>query len=119
VKTIPIYDATAPIACTADSGEITARLDQIERLHANLQRVERTEHGLLLHFPRRTDIEANVRSFAIVEKACCQFWGFEVTVTDDAIHLRWDAPPSLDAWMDRLVGYFDGDEPITAASGLL
>jgi hypothetical protein len=119
MRSIPLYDATAPIACTADSDEIAERIEVIERMRAVLDRVERTEHGMLLHFPNRPEIDADVRRFAVDEKGCCRFWGFAVTVADDELTLRWDAPPALDEYVDRLLAYFEGDEPITAVSGLL
>lgn len=119
MKTIPIYDATAPIACTADDREIATRIEQVERMHSNLDRIERTEHGVLLHFPNRPDIEAELRRFTVEEKGCCRFWGFDIAATTDGLTLRWDAPPALDDYMDALLGFFQGDEPITAVSGLL
>ncbi len=119
MKTIPLYDATTPITCTADSSEIADRIQQIERMHTNLDRIERSEHGVLLHFPNRPDIEADVRQFTVDEKGCCTFWGFEVTVTDEVISLRWEAPPALHDYMDTLLARFQSDEPITASSGLL
>ena len=115
----PLYDATAPITCTADGGELAARIEQVERMHANLRRIGRTEHGVLLVFPNRADVEADVRRFAVDEKGCCRFWGFAVEVTEAEVVLRWDAPPALDDYMDGLVARFESDEPITASDGLL
>ena len=43
---IPIYDATAPIACTIGTDEIPGRIALVERLRANVQSVERTADGL-------------------------------------------------------------------------
>ncbi len=103
MKTIPIYDATAPITCTAASDEVSLRIEQIERMRSNLDRIERTEHGMLLHFPNRPDIEAELRKFTIDEKGCCQFWGFDITTQPDELILRWDAPPTLDEYITRLV----------------
>lgn len=119
MKNIPIYDATAPISCTAASDEVSTRIEQIERMRSNLHRIERTEHGMLLHFPNRPDIEADLRKFTIDEKGCCQFWGFDITAQPDELTLRWDAPPTLDDYVTRLVTFFEGDEPLTASSGLL
>lgn len=119
VKRIPIYDATAPITCTADSREIDARVEHLERMHRNLARVERSEDGVVLHFPSRPDIEADVRQFAMDEKGCCQFWGFEVVTSPDEIVLRWDGPPDVSAFMDDVLARLESDEPITASSGLL
>jgi hypothetical protein len=119
MKSIPLYDATAPIACTASGEEITQRIEVVQRMHANLTRIERTEHGMLLHFPNRPDVDADLRRFAVDEKGCCQFWGFAVTADGDDLTLRWDAPPALDDYVEKLLAYFEGDEPITAVSGLL
>jgi hypothetical protein len=119
VKSIPIYDATAPISCTAGAGEISARIEQIERMRDNLQRLERTADGLLLHFPNRPDIDAELRRFVVDEKGCCQFWGFDITTTGEQLTLRWDGPPTVEEFMDRLQAYFEGDEPLTEISGLL
>jgi hypothetical protein len=116
---IPLYDATVPVACTADSEDLAARMELVERLRVNLERIERTEHGLRLEFPDRPDVEADVRRFVVDEKRCCQFWGFAVDFHDDRISLRWDAPPSVDEVVTRLLAYFRGDEPLTSLSGLL
>ena len=119
MKLIPIYDATAPIACTATGNEIQGRIQQIERMRSDLTRLERTEHGLLLHFPNRSDIDAHLRTFTVDEKGCCAFWGFDITTGDDELTLRWDGPPDVTDFFERLAAWFEGDEPLTADSGLL
>jgi hypothetical protein len=118
MRTIPLYDATAPITCSATSDEIAVRIEQIDRMRSNLDRIERTEHGMLLHFPNRRDIEADLRKFTSEENACCQFWGFDITTHSDELILRWDAPRTLDDCITRLLTFFEGDEPV-AAEGLL
>jgi hypothetical protein len=82
MNTIPIYDGTAPITCTIDSDEIPERIELVERMRQNLERLERTPHGLLLHFPDRPDIQGDLSRFVVGEKRCCQFWGFAVDNTD-------------------------------------
>jgi len=119
VKSIPIYDATAPITCTIGSDEIPERIELVERMRHSLQRIERTEHGMRLHFPNRADIDTDLRRFAVDEKRCCQFWGFAVDADTDGLTLRWDGPPESEALIDRLLAYFAGDEPLTSISGLL
>jgi hypothetical protein len=119
MKSIPIYDATAEIACTAAADEIPKRIEQVERMRSHLAAVERTEDGLLLHFPNRPDIEEELRGFTIDEKACCQFWGFAIESDPAQLHLRWDAPPTLSDSMTSLLDFFQGNEPLTAESGLL
>ena len=50
------------------------------RTHADPPRPARTHrHGLLLHFPKSPDIDADLRGFTVDEKRCCTFWGFDVT----------------------------------------
>ena len=118
MKLIPIHDNIAPIACTADADEIADRLETIERMHATLDRIERTPHGLLLHFPNRPDVEADIRQFAIDERGCCQFWGFAIATTAESVDLRWDGPPTVDRFLDQLLDYFNGNDP-KAVAGLL
>lgn len=55
MKPIPIYNATAPIACTIDPTDIPERIALVEGMRTRLALLERTDHGLLLHFaPTRT-----------------------------------------------------------------
>ena len=118
MKLIPIYDDTAPIACTITTDEIPGRVELIERMRSNLGHLERTEHGLLLHFPIRDDIETDLHRFAVDEKRCCEFWGFDVNRGDD-LTLRWDAPPTAADLVDRLETFFSGDESALDLAGLL
>lgn len=119
MKRIPIYDATAVVTCTAAADEIPKRIEQVERMRSHLTGIERTDDGLLLHFPKRPEIEAELRAFALDEKACCQFWGFAITADADRLHLRWDAPPTLSGHMERLLAFLQGTERLTMESGLL
>lgn len=116
---IPIYDDTAPITCSIGSDEIPERIELVERMRNKLDRIERTEHGLLLRFAPSDEVEADLRRFAVDEKWCCQFWGFAVATTDDDLTLRWDGPPDTGELLDRLRAYFEGDAPLTLISGLL
>jgi hypothetical protein len=116
---LPIYDATAPIVCTISAGEVEERIALFERLRTGHVQLDRTAHGVLLHFPARADVEADLRRFADAEKRCCGFWGFEIEREDDGLTLRWEAPPSAGDVVERLIAYLQGDEPLTAMSGLL
>ena len=119
MKPIPIYDATAPITCTIGTDEISGRIELLERMRTNLRRLEHTDHGLVLHFDRRNDVEADLRRFAVDEKRCCQFWGFAVDAADDELTLRWDAPPDARDLLSEIATYLEGDQPLTELSGLL
>src|SRR5258707_388299 len=56
-----------PIACTITASEIPERIEVLERMRANLSSLERTAQGLLLDFPIRPEIEADLRRFAVDE----------------------------------------------------
>jgi hypothetical protein len=116
--TIPIYDENAPIACTASASELETRVEQLEALRAAMRSVERTDDGLLVGFDASQDA-AELRQFTRDEKACCNFWGFEIHQRDGAPLLRWDGPPAVADFLDRLYGWFVSDEPLTPGSGLL
>jgi hypothetical protein len=116
---IVIYDETAPVACTITSGEIPERIELVERMRDRLVSIDRTEHGLLLHFAPNTDTEADLRRFAVDEKRCCAFWGFAVDAQPADLTLRWDGPPSAGGLLAALHAYFTGDQELTALTGLL
>ena len=118
MTSIPIYDATVPIMCTADGEEIAGRIEQIERMRGALQSLDRTPDGLTLHFPNTTAVVEDVRQLTIDEKGCCQFWGFEISSTPQQIHLRWEGPPETTDFFAQLRAFFLS-EPVTAFDGLL
>jgi hypothetical protein len=121
---IPLYDATAPVACTLDAAEVPARQAQLERMRAAVAApVERTADGLILRFPLGdAEVAADVRRFAADEARCCTFWGFEVAedAAAGALVLTWDGPPSVATIVDQVHEFFLGDAPASAAlAGLL
>lgn len=118
MRSIPLYDESATIACTITAAEVPDRIAVLERMRLHLDRLERTDHGLRLHFPPAEGLEADLRRFADDEKRCCQFWGFDVS-TDPGLSLRWDAPPSAAELVDRLEQFFTGTEPASSLDGLL
>jgi hypothetical protein len=118
-KLIPIYDASAPIACTISDAEIPGRIELIERMRAAMRSIDRTPTGLLLHFPDRPDVRADLASFATDEARCCRFWGFDIAEEPSGVTLRWDGPPSVDELLDRLQTFFSSDVPASLLDGLL
>ena len=116
---LPLYDETAPIACTISKDEIPERIVLLERLRANLVGLDRTEHGMLVRFANRADVEADLQQFVVDEKRCCQFWGFEVLRGDD-LTLRWDGSPDARDIVDQLAEWFQGTELLSSCiAGLL
>ena len=117
-RRFPIHDATAPIVCTLTAGEVEERRELLGWLRANLTQVDRTEHGMLLHFAPRPEVEHQLQLFATLEKQCCQFWGFDVHRSPGATTLLWDAPPAAQDLVERLLAWFQGDSSIDVV-GLL
>jgi len=119
MKRIPLYDATVPITCTIGDEEIPERVALVERMRSELDRIERTDDGLLLHFPARPDVEADLRRFAVDEKRCCRFWGFAVEESGGSLTLHWDGPPESAALLDALHRWFGGEGSLADIAGLL
>jgi hypothetical protein len=119
VTTLPIYDATAPVVCTIGGDEAADRLALLDRLRGRLTVIDRTEHGLLLHFPADRDVEADVRRFAADEARCCRFWGFAVATGGDDVTLRWDAPPAAREILAEIEAALRGGGPLADLGGLL
>jgi hypothetical protein len=118
-RLIPIYDDTAPIACTITNAEIPDRVELVGRMRSAMTSIERTPTGLLLHFPDAPDVRTDLDMFVVDEKRCCQFWGFEVTAVIDSVALRWDGPPAVDRLLDQLQTFFTSDAPVSTLEGLL
>jgi hypothetical protein len=118
-KLLPIYDDTVPIACTITNAEIPERVALIERMRDALATIDRTPTGLLLHFPDDAAVRADLADFAVDEKRCCQFWGFDVIDEARGVALRWDGPPAVDDLLDKLQRYFEGDASVSVLDGLL
>ena len=117
-RLLPLYDESAPVACTIGADEIADRIATVARMRAAMTALERTDTGLLLQFPRDSLIEADVRRLAVDEKRCCQFWGFAVLDGDDSIVLRWDGPPEASVMLDRLDALLRSEEPVDSLQGL-
>jgi hypothetical protein len=116
---IPIYDDTAPIACTITAAEIPERIALFGSMRAALDSIDRTPTGLLLHFPDDPDVRRDLATFVVDEKQCCQFWGFDVIDEPAGVALRWDAPPAADDLVERLQTFFTTDAPLSTIEGLL
>ena len=118
-KPIPIYDDTAAVACTITNAEIPERIALMERMRTAMTALDRTTSGLLLHFPDEPDVRADLATFVVEEKRCCQFWGFELADEPGGVALRWDGPPAVDTLLDQLQMFFTTDAPISTLEGIL
>ncbi|MGE3621961.1 MAG: hypothetical protein AB7L84_16015 [Acidimicrobiia bacterium] len=120
MRSLPLHDASAPIACTLARDEVPDRMALLGRLRDHLVRLDRGEHGLVLSFPHDDpEVEADVRRFAEDEARCCRFWGFEVRSGTDGLVLRWDGPPGAAGLLAALADHLQGGDPPTDLAGLL
>jgi hypothetical protein len=113
-KLIPLYDDTAPIACTITNIEIPERIKLIERMRDAMTSIERTPTGLLLHFADQAGARPDLEAFAVDEKRC-----FDIVDEPHGVALRWDGPPAADALLSQLETFFTTDAPISVLRGLL
>ena len=116
---VPLFDDTAPIACTITNAEIPERVELIQRMRAAMTSIERTPTGLRLHFPDRPAVRSDLATFAVDEKRCCQFWGFDILDETGGVALRWDGPPAAGDVLGRIETFFTTDAPISLLDGLL
>jgi hypothetical protein len=116
---IPLYDDTAPIACTIGAEEIPERIELLERMRTALISIERTSTGLLLRFPNTPPLRRDVECFAEDEKRCCQFWGFDVIDERECVGLRWDGPQLAERLLAKVETFFRTGAPISILDGLL
>ena len=117
MKRISFYYASAPIVCTIDAAEIPARRELIDRIRTAVLALERTPDGFVLRLPSEAEVDA--RAFALDEKRCCSFWGFDVTTDGETLALRWEGPPEVAPLIDQLTAYFRGEADLDSITGLL
>ncbi|MCR6488041.1 hypothetical protein M8542_34970 [Amycolatopsis sp. OK19-0408] len=87
-----IPPASTPVACDMSTARDTPaeRLAEYQRLFARaLVARERTDVGIRFRFRADPGVEDWVRDLAAREKACCPFFGFDITA--EASEVRWDA----------------------------
>jgi hypothetical protein len=83
---------TPPIVCDMTGAPDSAdeRLDTYAQLFADaLIGRERTDEGVRFRFRADDGIEQRVRDLAALEKACCAFFEFSITVCGDEVW--WDS----------------------------
>jgi hypothetical protein len=106
-------DPTADIACALPPTEAGERLNALGDLVGDrLEDVSRDGDRLRIRLGRDgdADLEAKVSAWAIAEKGCCGFLGFEVESEPDAVTLEIVAP-------DGAGGTLEGIEWLVRAAG--
>lgn len=100
-------DRGQPVACSLNDQEFRDRRDYIRRrLAPNLDRAERVESGLILHFKGDEALRNDLEEFVTLEQQCCGFLTFDISpergTTESRLQLRIDGPPEARATLEML-----------------
>jgi hypothetical protein len=91
------------IACLLDRESFLARLEVISTLNSEaLLRRERQDKVLHLAYRNQGTVETRVRELAVLEKQCCPFFDFAVSVEGDEVRLVVTAPEEGVALLDEV-----------------
>jgi DNA-binding transcriptional MerR regulator len=96
-------DELAPMACTLGSDDVVERLDQWESLLQYVTRRRPIEAGMRLEFGPGVPIAALV-DLAAVERECCRFFAFAVTLDERGVGLEVKAPHEAISMVHALFG---------------
>jgi hypothetical protein len=88
--------ATAASACSLDKGERAGRQAEWAELRSSARLAEhRTATTLTTTWRRADHVRGEVERLVAAEHECCPFFGFELTVGDEAITLVTTFPEGL------------------------
>jgi hypothetical protein len=99
-----------PIACSLTAAAADDRIDEWRRfLAASVDWAERTDPQLLrLHLTSTTELAATV-DLAQREKACCDFFEFEIAIEADALWLSVRVPAEASLVLDDFARLLSND----------
>ena len=94
-----------PIACTLDSDGFRRRLEEFREIFARgYLSSERFEGGGRFRFRALPGLEADLRSLAEREHACCRFFRFEISARDGELwwetRVEAEAEPILEFFLE-------------------
>jgi hypothetical protein len=88
-------DQDIPIVCTLNDAEFRKRESTVlERIKSAVREVTETENGYVFRFPSDDDSFAMLNEFIVLERRCCSFLDFAMTVPrgEGDIHLTLSGP---------------------------
>ena len=91
------------IACSLDPAAASDRLAEWRAISARAVVLTPTPTGVLVQFPADASLAAEVAALASAEASCCPFFALSLTMGDDEMHLRIDAPPGAEELARQLV----------------
>ena len=75
--------SAAPVACTLTLGEMAARSITVRELFSHVEATRDLADGMAFRFPGDPDWVKQLAEFVAFERACCQFFTFELTFAPD------------------------------------
>ena len=71
--------STAPVACTLTNGEMADRSVELRAMFAHVEATHELADGYAFRFPGDAEWATKLAAFIAFERACCQFFTFELT----------------------------------------
>ncbi|HUY79389.1 MAG TPA: hypothetical protein VMV29_21645 [Ktedonobacterales bacterium] len=71
--------STAPVACTLSNDELADRSVEVHAMFAHVEATRELVDGYAFRFPGDAEWVARLAEFVAFERACCQFFTFELT----------------------------------------
>jgi hypothetical protein len=95
VRTRYLPAQAAPIACTLDEPARALRNAEWSELRWARTAEHRTATTLTTAWRRDEGVQREVERLVAAEHACCPFFGFDLTISDDAVTLVTSFPEGL------------------------
>jgi hypothetical protein len=95
-----------PIACSLDPADVDHRRCEFQRIAGFTDALELTGSGMRARFEPRPGLLLDVARLIDVERDCCRFLQFRLTVEQDGgpIWLDVSGPPGTDAFLRETLG---------------
>lgn len=76
---LELAESTTPVACTLTNDEMADRSVEVYAMFAHVEATRELADGYAFRFPGDADWVARLAEFIAFERACCQFFTFELT----------------------------------------
>ncbi len=91
----------AEIACSLSDQELQERRAAVRKsLLPHIVDVTKLESGLRVTFPPTRELRATVEKFISLERQCCGFLNFRLSLPEQGLVLTIDGPPEAEKTLD-------------------
>lgn len=104
--------ARAPVACSLNGAELSARGDWLGALGRRASGIERRTDGLTVRFPADDRLESELHALARAESDCCPFLAIVVRRAEgDSLELDVSGPPEAAPVIDEMLASAGSPRP--------